>query len=56
METMISWGMELLFANSLWWLISDITVPFIIKLSLKIIGVVGVIIPVVYFLKLWEIL
>lgn len=44
------------FLSSIWWLVAKITGTFLAKLIMKVLGLVGTTLPIVYWLKLLNII
>lgn len=56
MEILIGIVMVICFLTSLWWLIATVSGPLLFKFIVKIIGLLGTILPVIYFLKVYNII
>jgi hypothetical protein len=52
MEKMIQIMSIICFLNSCWWLIADVTGKLVFKFIVKVLGIVGTVLPIIYWLKI----
>jgi hypothetical protein len=56
MAILINTVMVICFLTSLFWVVADVTGNLFFKAIVKITGVIGIAFPIIYFLKIYEVI
>jgi len=56
MNILINTVMVICFLTSLFWVVADVTGGLFFKIIARIIGIIGVAFPIIYFLKVYEVI